>query len=354
MRALRLYGVFLLNLLAVLARADAVDDHLLKFMAEKKVPGMQIGIYRDGKAVKTKGYGVTQPENGQAVDEKTLFNIGSVTKQFTSAAVMLLAEEGKLSVGDGVRKILPELPEAYGKITLAQLMSHTSGMGDYDTVPGFDFHGQPTEKEFLAMLAKARLSSPPGEKYAYSNIGYALLGVVIARASGMPYETFVTERIFKKLSMDATAFIQPGGWPAGAAAGFNLAGEKLSRGRTERAKLAAPSGAILTNVLDMGKWDAALRNGALLRKESLDQMWTPAPLAGGKTANYGFGWSISKSPNGTFVMHTGATVAGFRAAIVRQLDGPISAVAFANLGADLNLTKLVNEAVGLWMRENKK
>ncbi len=340
------------GLLTAGARADKVDDYLLKLIADRGIPGLQIGIYNDGKAVKTKGYGSTGIERGRPVDEKTLFNIGSVTKQFTSAAVLLLAQAGKVTVEDSVRKHLPELPEAFEGIRIRHVLSHTSGLGDYGSVPGFDFHGQMSEADFLAALGKTKLAGAPGEKYAYSNIGYCLLGVLIHRVSGSPYEDFVAERIFKKLGMEATRFIQPGPWPEAAAVGYGLLNGEKKPGRIERAKLAAPSGAILTHALDMAKWDAALREETILKNASKAAMWSPTPLNDGKVSNYGFGWSLLKTARGTFVTHTGATAAGFRAAIVRQLDGPYSAYVSVNLATDVNLTNVLNACVKLWMSEN--
>lgn len=349
------FSLIALCLLAIpAALADRVDDYLLKFMSDKKVPGLQIGIFKDGKAVKAKGYGRVAPDEGESISDATLFNIGSVTKQFTSAAIMLLAEDGKLSIDDSVRKTVLELPASFEPITIRMVLGHISGLGDYSSVPGFDFYGQPTEEDFLKLLAKSELAARPAEKYLYSNIGYALLGVVIHRASGMAYEDFVSARIFKKLGMESTQFIQPGQWAKGAAVGFNLREGKPVRGRIERAKVAAPSGAILTNALEMAKWDAALRSTSLLKKGSLDLMWTAQSLTDGKSTGYGFGWNVLKNDRGHFVLHTGATVAGFRTAIVRQIDGPYSAVIFANLGAELGLTNVLNEAVKLWKEENEK
>ena len=336
------------------AFADKVDDYLLKFMEDKKVPGLQIGIFKDGKVVKAKGYGSTAVENGKSVTEETLFNIGSVTKQFTSAAVMILHEERKLSIEDSVRKSIPELPEKFEPITIRMVLGHISGLGDYSSVAGFDFHGQPTEEEFIKLLSESELAGKPAEKYLYSNIGYALLGIVVRRAAGVPYEEFVASRIFKKIGMTSTVFIQPGAWPTESATGFNVREGKPVPGRTERAKIAAPSGAILTNALDMAKWDAALRDDSLLTKSSRDLMWTAQTITDGKSTGYGFGWNVLKNDRGFFVMHTGATVAGFRGAIIRQVDGPYSAVVFANLGSELGLTNVLNEAVKLWKEENDK
>lgn len=352
MRSRRLLALaILLASLVLPARADEVDDYLAKFMADKGIPGLQIGIFENGKIVKAKGYGSTRTENGDPVDEKTLFNIGSVTKQFTATAVMMLVEDGKLSVDDSIRKHLPELPETFEPVLVRHILGHTSGLGDYGSVPGFDFHGQPTEKEFLTGLEQTKLEFAPGEKYRYSNIGYSLLGVLIHRVSGQSYEELVSERLFKKLGMDATRFIQPGPWPGSAAVGYNLVGKEKRPGRIERAKLAAPSGAILTNAPDMAKWDAALRGTTLLKKESLDRMWTSGVLNDGKPTNYGFGWSLRKTETGSFVLHTGATVAGFRAAIVRQLDGPFSAVVFVNLGAELSLPTVLDDVVRIWKND---
>jgi CubicO group peptidase (beta-lactamase class C family) len=333
------------------ARADKVDEYLQKLMAEKEIPGLQIGIFKNGMAVKAKGFGLTQLENGKPVDERTLFNIGSVTKQFTSAAVMLLQEEGRLSVEDSIRKHLPELSEAFEGIKIRHILSHTAGLGDYNSVPGFEFHGQSSEAEFLSALAKTK-PSRPGEKYAYSNIGYTLVGVLVHRASNSPFEEFVSKRIFGPLKMADTAFIQPERWPDGAAMGYNLAGNEKRPGNIRRNRLSAPSGAIVTNVLDLAKWDAALRNETLLKNSSKEAMWTSAPLSDGKSSNYVFGWSLQKTAAGSFVSHTGATAAGFRAAIVRQLDGPYSAAIMVNLGAELSLTNVLNECVKLWKMEN--
>ncbi|MCB8933711.1 MAG: beta-lactamase family protein [Fimbriimonadaceae bacterium] len=341
----------LLLLLPALVRADAVDDYLKSQMAEKKIPGMAIGIFRDGKLVKAAGYGSTKVEGGSAVTPDTLFNIGSITKQFTATAVLLLERDGKLSVDDPVRKLLPEAPKEWGDMRIRHVLSHTSGLGDYGSVPGFDFLGDPSEEDLVKGLAQTKLQSEPGAKYSYSNIGYAMLGVLIHRASGMPYEEFVNTRILKPAGMVATRFVPKGDWPAGSAVGYVQRGESQVPGPTQRARPSAPAGAILTNVPDMLKWEIAMRNGTVLPKSDLERMWKPFVLNDGTASTYGFGWVIPTGAKGDVVMHTGATVAGFRAVIIRQRATGLTAVLFANFGGDWNPTATLNQAVTLFLKQ---
>ena len=196
--------VSLLVLCPPAVRADPIDDYVAGELAKHHVPGIAIAVVKDGKPVKVKGYGLADVEHGVPVTADTVFQLASVTKQFTAAAVMLLVEDGKLSLEDAVSKHVDDLPEAWRKVTVRQLLNHTSGIPNYTSSPDYErmsFDDVKPEDVFKLVRDKP-LEFEPGARHAYSNTGYYLLGMVIGHAGGKPYGQFVAERIFRPLGMD--------------------------------------------------------------------------------------------------------------------------------------------------------
>jgi D-alanyl-D-alanine carboxypeptidase len=289
----------------------AVDAYVAGQVREKNYIGLSLAIVRDGKIVLAKGYGKSclKPEQPVAVD--TAFAIGSITKQFTSACIFLLAEEGKLSVNDPVAKYYPNLTRA-NDVTLYDLMSHVSGYPDYYPL---DFVDRRMLKEIetdklIHEYAGGKLDFEPRTRWSYSNTGFIILGQVVAKVSGEPFGTFLERRILKPLKMERAKF-EPSADSPGLARGYT----SFALGPPELAIPEAKgwidaAGGIVATASDLALWDIALSSGKVLKPESYRLMTTPRALSTGKTADYGCGLLVGRKDGETIVSHTGG-VSGF-------------------------------------------
>jgi len=223
-RPARDFGLAVLVLLRVAGRADepagAVDEFVRQEMQSQRIPGLSLLVNRDGKVALAKGYGQANLEHQVPVKPETVFQSGSVGKQFTATLVMMLVEEGKIALDDPINKYFTNAPESWAKIRVRHLLTHTSGLGDYS--PGFDFRRDYTEDELLAAFEKTPLAFQPGDKWAYSNLGYATLGILIGKVTGRFYGDLLQERIFKPLSMTTARIISETDVVPNRAAGYRL------------------------------------------------------------------------------------------------------------------------------------
>lgn len=253
-------------------QSDEVDDLVLAEMKKRHIPGVALGVLRDGELIKAKGYGLASMEPDRLVTPETPFVLTSLTKQFTAAGIMLLVQDGRLGLDDRITKYLAEVPDSWRAITVKHLLTHTSGLSDRL------WYG--TEEERWSVF-----NEPPdfelGERWAYSDLGYVLLGVIIEKVSGKPYREFLADRIFVPLDMTATATV-----------GDYATRYRLRDGELRRAEWPPAEGGIISNVVDLAKWEAALLAEKILDRSSLDQMWTPVQLNDGSYHDYGFGWTL--------------------------------------------------------------
>ena len=306
-----------------------VDDYIKDEMQKQRIPGLSIAVIKSGKIVLVKGYGFANVEHQVPVKAETIFQSGSVGKQFTATAVMMLVEEGKIVLDDRISKYLTEAPESWKEITVRHLLTHTAGTTDYPR--DFDFRRDYTEDELLKRAAAIPLAFQPGEKWSYSNLGYVMLGILIHKVSGKFYGDFLQERIFKPLGMNTARIISESDIVMNRAAGY-----RMVKGELKNQQWVSPSlnttadGALYLTALDMAKWDAALYTEKLLKKSSLDQMWTPVKRNDGKTHPYGFGWGLGEVRGHRKVEHGGAWQ-GFKMFILRYVDDQLTVVVFANL-----------------------
>jgi CubicO group peptidase (beta-lactamase class C family) len=262
------------------------------------------------------------------VAPETIFQSGSVGKQFTATAVMMLVEEGKLSLDDSIARYFPDAPENWQKITVRHLLTHTSGMTDYPR--DFDYRRDYTEDELFKTIKAIPLAFKPGDKWSYSNLGYVTLGILIHKVSGKFYGDFLQERIFKPAGMTTARIISEEDIIPKRAAGYRLVKGELKNQQWVSPQVnTTADGALYLTVYDMAKWDAALYTEKLLKKSSLDQMWTPVKLNNGKTENYGFGWSLDEVRGHRIIQHGGAWQ-GFKAYIARYVYDKLTVVLFVN------------------------
>jgi CubicO group peptidase (beta-lactamase class C family) len=322
----------LLAMTARLAAGDAVDDYVRAEMARQRIPGVSLALCRDGQPVKAQGYGLANVEHQVPAKPETVYQSGSVGKQFTATAVMMLVEEGKLGLDDPIARYFEGAPNWWQGVTVRQLLSHTSGIKDYGE-PEIDYRKDYTEEEFAQVAMQLPPDFPPGTQWSYSNTGYALLGFLIHKLSGKFYGDFLQERVFGPLGMSSTRVISESDIVPNRAAGYRLEQDELKNQRWVSPSLnTTADGALYLTVLDLAKWDTALRGERLLKRTSLAQMWTPVALtgSGARTYHYGFGWSIDEQRGRTLIEH-GGSWQGFRAAIARYLDDGLSVVVLSNL-----------------------
>jgi CubicO group peptidase (beta-lactamase class C family) len=313
-----------------------VNDYVKAEMQRQHIPGLALLIAKNGKIIRAEGFGLANVELQVPVRPETIFQSGSVGKQFTATAVMMLVEEGKIGLDDPLTKFFTDGPAAWKDVTVRELLSHTGGFGDYPK--DFNFRKDWTEEELLKLVESIPLAYAPGTKWEYSNLGYLTLGILIRRVTGEFYGDFLQQRIFQPLGMTSTRIISEADIIPNRAAGY-----RLKKGELKNQEWVAPmvnttaDGSLYFSVLDLAKWDAALYTEKLLKRSSFDLMWTPTKLKSGQpnagrpnSGNYGFGWFIDDRGGHRCIHHDGSWQ-GFETAIDRYLDDQLTVVALTNL-----------------------
>jgi CubicO group peptidase (beta-lactamase class C family) len=307
-----------------------VDNFVQASIRQQKIPGLALAVMRDGQIIKAQGYGLSNIELNVPASPQTVFQSGSVGKQFTATGIMMLVEEGKVGLDDKITKYFPGAPETWNKITIRNLLTHTSGIKDY-TDKNFDYRRDYTEEDLLKILQTLPFDFAPGDKWSYSNSGYMLLGILIHKVTGKFYGDFLQERIFGPLGMTTTRIISEQDIVPNRAAGY-----RLIKGVIKNQEWVSPSlnttadGALYFTVLDLAKWDAALYTEKLIKRSSLDEMWTPVKLNDGKPCPYGFGWRVHEM-NGHRLIEHGGSWQGFTTGISRYVGDKLTVVALCNL-----------------------
>lgn len=307
------------------ASADPIDTFVRAEMARRHIPGVAIAVVRAGKTVRAAGYGVSDIENNVMVTPNTVFKIGSVSKQFIATGIMLLAQEGKLSVDDPVSKFYPNAPASWSGITLRHFLTHTSGV--LREGPAFNPLVVQADSLIVRSAFDRALEFPTGSKYQYCNVCYFTLADVVARLSNATWDTFLAERVFKPAGMTATRTTTISELVPLRARGYVW---KTDRYQNAAEYLALrPSGAFLSTVVDLAKWDAELYQNRLLTQTTRDQMWKPVKLTGGEFSGYGFGWQLD-SMDGHWRVHHGGTLPGFRAEMARFPNDSLTVIVLTN------------------------
>jgi CubicO group peptidase (beta-lactamase class C family) len=319
----------LAGLLLPAARSDEIDDYVKAEMDKRHVPGVSLAVIKEGKVVKAQGYGLANVELNVPARPETVYKIGSVSKQFIAAGIMLLVQDGRIKVDDKLSTYLEGTPEAWKDITIRHLLTHTSGLAR--EAPGFASLKVQGDAALIKTAYAEKLGFAPGEKWRYCNLGYFALAEILRKVSGKPWGEFLRERVFVPLGMDSTRVTTARDIVPNRADGYYW------RGKLENDEImlaVRPSGAFLSSVLDLARWDAALYSGAMLSKATLDEMWTPVTLSDGTQHPYGYGWEVSAMHDRRVVRH-GGTITGFRANYLRLLDDNVSIVVLSNGGTAL-------------------
>jgi CubicO group peptidase (beta-lactamase class C family) len=312
----------------------AVDQLVQSEMQRQHIPGLALLVAKEGQILRAQGYGLSNVELQVPVKPETLFQSGSLGKQFTATAVMMLVEEGKLHLDDAISKYFKDAPPAWNKVTIRQLLSHTAGFTDYPK--DFDLRKDYSEDELLEIVEAIPLAFEPGTKWSYSNLGYLTLGILIHRVSGEFYGDFLQKRVFQPAGMKTTRIINEADIIPNRAAGYQLVkGELKNQDWVSPTMNTTADGSLYFSVLDLAQWDAALYTDKLLKRESLNEMWTVAKLNDGKpnSGHYGFGWFIDDSGGKRVISHEGAWQ-GFTTYIMRDLDRKLTVAVLTNLADD--------------------
>lgn len=311
------------------ARADEIDSLVRSEMAKQHIAGLSLAVIRNGKIEKAQGYGLANVELNVKANRDTVYEIGSMTKQFTALGMLLLAEEGKLSLDDPVSKYLDGAPPAWGKITIRHCLTHTAGLKDYLGLPDFGLTKDVKKDEFVGKTGKYPLDFQPGEGWMYSNTGYYLAGLIIERVANKSWEEFIKERIFKPLGMNRTYTHNVFDVIPNRASGYSWAQKQFRNAPPMGANGAFAAGAILSSVTDLAKWDAALVGGKLVRKQAMESLWSRARFNSGRTYPYGMGWFLPVMNGHKIVAHGGNTIA-YSSDIFRYPDGRLTIIILTN------------------------
>ena len=312
-------------------RPDAVDDYIRTEMAKQHIPGLALLVSRGGQVIRAQGYGLANVELQVPVKPETIFQSGSVGKQFTATAVMMLVEEGKIGLEDPITKYFPDAPDTWKQVTIRELLSHTAGFTDYPK--SFDMRKDYTEAQLLKIVEGIPLAYTPGTSWSYSNLGYLTLGIVIHKVTGEFYGDFLQERIFRPLGMNTARIISEADIVPNRSAGY-----RLVKGELKNQEWVAPTlnttadGSLYFSIEDLAQWDAALYTEKLLKRSSLEQMWTVAKLKNGQpnSGHYGFGWLTGKRNGHPVVEHEGSWQ-GFETDISRYVEDQLTVAVLTNL-----------------------
>lgn len=322
-------------LLAVLGvplagQPDVIDTIVRDEMASQRIPGMAVAVIRRGEVIKAQGYGFATVEHQVPVTDRTIFQSGSLGKQFTATAVMLQVEDGKLSLADPLTKHFDQAPAAWRDITVRHLLTHTSGIPDYNDGQ-LDYRKDYSEDELVAFAMTLPLDFQPGAEWKYSNTGYILLGALVRKVSGSFYGDVLRDRVFTPLGMTTARIISEADIVPNRAAGY-----RLERGEWRNQNWVAPAlnttadGSLYLSLQDLVAWDRGLRSGAILRPESWRQIFTPVTLNSGRVHPYGFGFEVDRLAGQAVQRHGGAWQ-GFKTYIARYGGDDVTVIALANL-----------------------
>jgi CubicO group peptidase (beta-lactamase class C family) len=338
-----MYRVVALGLLLSLAHSSravhsttAIDRYLQSEMRQQKIPGISLAIVKNGTPVYVKSYGVATLEHDLRTQPQTVFQIGSIGKQFTAVALLLLANQHKLDLDDPLAKYLPEVPPSWSKVTLRLMLNHQSGIPQFTTPERqlLDVVHDYSDLELIQLAARQPLDFEPGTDVSYSDTGYVLLGFVINRVAGMFYGDFLQQRVFGPLGMSQTRIISDKDIVRNRASGY----EKDESAALYNQSYVSPAlnrtadGSLYSTVLDLAKWDRALYGDAVLPQAQLERMWSVDAHRNGQRPLYhfGYGWENNRLRDQRIVEYDG-NWQGFQAVMSRYVDKKLTVILLTNL-----------------------
>ncbi len=314
------------------AAITAMDTRIRAEMTSQNIPGVAIGVASRGRIIHIGNYGLANVELSVPVSDSTVFEIGSISKQFVAAAALMLVQDNRLGLDDPIHKYLADLPGDWLGVTVRQLLTHTSGIPDYEEIGSYDQYSFRFTPEQIIRVAHSRpMDFAPGQGFYYSNTGYFLLSMIVERIEGRPLGEVLIARIFKPLGMTQTRMATPEDIIAHRASGYwvDRTGTILRNRDATQTSSTLGAGGLLSSVSDMAKWDASLYGHTLLTDAMKKAMWTSVTLPNGKPTNYGFGWDVSPYRGRAATSHTGQ-VQGFVTSFTRLTDDNVAIIVFTN------------------------
>ena len=307
------------------ALADPTDDFIRAQMKRQNIPGLSLVVIRNGEIVKAEGYGLADIKLQIPATPETVYKIASVSKQFIATGIMRLVQEDRLDLDHRISRYLDDTPETWKDIRIHHLLTHTSGI--VREAPGYDPSSIQSDADVVKAAYAAPLRFAPGDKWEYGNVGYFALAEIIRKASGRPWTDYLSEKVFKPSGMETT-------YPTNTKVDL----PHRARGYSDNDKLLdandwpalRPSGAFLSTVLDLAKWDAVLDTDKVLSKSNRRKMWTPVTLNDGAARPYGLGWELTSIAGRKTVHHSGG-MPGFRAMFARFVEDKLTIIALMNL-----------------------
>ena len=322
-------------------------DSLLQAKYSSNAPGAVFLISKNGNIIYKKAFGLANIELNAPMKTDNVFKIGSITKQFTAIAILMLLEQDKLNLTDQITKFIPDYPTNGNKITIHHLLTHTSGIKDYTRVKGINAISQKnmSPSELIDFSKNEPIDFIPGEKYKYSNSGYVILGYIIEKITGKSYANFIENQIFKKVKMTASKYASQKEIIKKRASGYQK--KDLYTNRMDfNLSLAYSGGGLMSTVLDMFKWQEAIKNNVLINKETTKKAFTNYTLNNGEHINYGYGWHIKTIDNNKTFEHGGA-IWGFKSmgVYVPNLDVYVIALTNCLCNSPTMITRKIAELV---------
>src|SRR5437762_8884298 len=322
--------VLLSLLLAAQSDIAAINRYVQAEMERQHIPGLSLAVLTGDRILLSRGYGFANVELRVAASDSTVYQSGSMGKQFTAALVEMLVGSHRLRLDDSIVRWFPEGAGVWQEITVRRLLTHTAGVAEY-TDSTFDYRKDYTEDELVKFAAARPLDFRPGERWSYSNTGYVLLGALIHRVSGRFYGDLLRDSVFRPLGMHDARVISEADIVPNRAAGYRLANGVLKNQEWVAPTLnTTADGALYFTVRDLTRWAIALNHARMPSPAALDTAWTPVRLSDGATYPYGFGWSLLPQRDQPRISHTGSWQ-GFKSVIARYPKSGLTVIVLANL-----------------------
>ncbi|MBB6428152.1 serine hydrolase [Sphingopyxis sp. JAI128] len=322
-----------------------LDAYVAKEMQADQLAGMAIAVLRDGEVLVAKGYGLATVEHNVPVTADTIFQLGSVGKMFTSAAVMTQVEKGKIRLDDPIMKFFPDAPLNWRNITVRNLLTHTSGIPEFGS--DFNYRADYSDDELVKLIAARPPSFEPGMRWSYSNTGYEILGILVKKATGRSYLEVVDTEIFKPLGMKTARGISEADIVPNRASGYKFVdGQRKNQDWVSPSMNSTADGSLYASLNDMIAWSRGVEQGKILSPAGWKETYTPVRLNSGKPYPYGFGWQIAAAAGQPRYYHGGAWQ-GFRTHYSRYLGDNVSVIILANQD-NAPIVKIADDVAGLW------
>jgi len=311
--------------------SEAIDAVVEDGLEEGPIAGATVAVSRGGRTLHSAGYGYADLENRIPATENTLYHVGSITKEFTAAAVLLLVEEGRVELDRPITEYLPDLPSQLEAVEVRHLLNHTGGVRNYTTMESWWRRAalEVTPSELVEVFAHEPLDFPPRTEFSYSNSGYVLLGLLVERVSGQPFGGFLNEQLFVPLGLERTHYCDDRALVPERARGYQVEEGAFARARYVSLSQAYAAGGICSTAPDLLRWTRLLMNGAVVRPEAVRRMIRPDTLADGRRLEYAYGIAVGNLDGRRRLGHVGG-MRGFASFLAHYPEDALTVVVLTN------------------------